>query len=161
MNVIPNKECILIIHKFELNCIFRIKSDSSSAEFARYGVIWQDPWHLANSAEDESDLIRNIQFNSNLRIINMHSLFGITFILYLLKLSAGKGFCRAIFSVCYNISPPNFAILLILRSSLYNCNKTFRSSCLDPRIVYNANSLTNFNYNIVIHHNELFCDLIG
>ena len=34
MNVIPNKECILIIHKFELNCIFRIKSDSSSAEFA-------------------------------------------------------------------------------------------------------------------------------
>ena len=36
MNVIPNKECILIIHKFELDCIFRIKSDSSSAEFARY-----------------------------------------------------------------------------------------------------------------------------
>ena len=36
MNVIPNKECILIIHKFELNCIFRIKSDSSSAELARY-----------------------------------------------------------------------------------------------------------------------------
>ena len=39
MSVIPNKECMLIIHKFELNCIFRIKSDSSSAEFARYGVI--------------------------------------------------------------------------------------------------------------------------
>ena len=58
MNVTPNKECILIIHKFELNCIFRIKSDLSSAEFARYD--------LANSAEDESDLIRNIQFNSNL-----------------------------------------------------------------------------------------------
>ena len=31
MNVIPNKECILIIHKFELDGIFRIKSDSSSA----------------------------------------------------------------------------------------------------------------------------------
>ena len=30
---------MLTIHKFELNCIFRIKSDSSSAEFARYGVI--------------------------------------------------------------------------------------------------------------------------
>ena len=40
MNVIPNKECISIIHKSELNCIFRIKSDSSSAEFARYGVIF-------------------------------------------------------------------------------------------------------------------------
>ena len=49
--------------------------------------------YLANSAEDESDLIQNIQFNSNLCIINMHSLFGITFILNLLKLSAGKGFC--------------------------------------------------------------------
>ena len=48
--------------------------------------------YLANSAEDESDLIRNIQFNSNLCIVYMHSLFGITFILYLLKLSAGKGF---------------------------------------------------------------------
>ena len=39
MNVIPNKECILIIHKFELNCIFRIKSDSSSTEFARYHIL--------------------------------------------------------------------------------------------------------------------------
>ena len=37
--------------------------------------------YLANSAKDESDLIRNIQFNSNLCIINMHFLFGITFIL--------------------------------------------------------------------------------
>ena len=71
--------------KLELDCIFRIKPDSSSAEFARYGVI--------NSAEDESDLIGTLQFDSNLCIINMHSLFGITFILYLLKLSAGKGFC--------------------------------------------------------------------
>ena len=67
MKVIPNKECVLIIHKFELNCIFRIKLHIS---------------YLANSAEDESDLIRNIQFNSNLCIINMHSLFGITIILY-------------------------------------------------------------------------------
>ena len=49
MNVILNKECILIIHKFELiiyllyvlyDCVFRIKSDSSSAEFARYGVLF-------------------------------------------------------------------------------------------------------------------------
>ena len=67
MNVIPNKECIIIIHKFELNCMFRIKSDSSSAEFARYGVIFTNV----------------IPFNSNLCIINMHSLFGITFMLYL------------------------------------------------------------------------------
>ena len=37
--------------------------------------------YLANSAEDESNLMRNIQFNSNLCKINMHSLFGITFIL--------------------------------------------------------------------------------
>ena len=43
---------------------------------------------FANSAEDESNLIQNIKFNSNLCIINMDSLFGITFILYLLKLSA-------------------------------------------------------------------------
>ena len=43
--------------------------------FARFGVI--------NSAEDESDLIRYIQFNSNLCISNMHCLFGITFILYI------------------------------------------------------------------------------
>ena len=43
-------------------------------------------------AEDESDLIRNIQFKSNVCIINTHSLFGITFILHLLKLSAGKGY---------------------------------------------------------------------
>ena len=71
MNVIPNKECILIVQKFELNCIFRIKSDS-----------FLDL--------NESDLIRNMQFNSNLCIINMHSSFGITFILYLLELSAGK-----------------------------------------------------------------------
>ena len=73
MNVIPNKECILIIHKFALNCIFRIKSDSSSAEFARYGVInsaEDESYLIANSAEDESDLIRNIQFNSNLCISN-------------------------------------------------------------------------------------------
>ena len=76
MKVIPNKECILIIHKFELNCIFRIKSDSSSAEFARYDIC---------------NLIRNIQFNSNLCIISTHSLFGITFILYWPKLSAGRG----------------------------------------------------------------------
>ena len=107
MNVMPNKECILIIHKFEVNCIFRIKSDSSSAEFARYGVIFTSAInsksnlndglkagrelrlfsyncssltafsplfrldfkliahvnitpYLANSAEDESDMIRNI-----------------------------------------------------------------------------------------------------
>ena len=33
MNVIPKKECILIVHKFELNCIFRIKSDSSPADY--------------------------------------------------------------------------------------------------------------------------------
>ena len=57
---------MLTIHKFELNCIFRIQSDSSSAEFITP--------YLANSAEDESDLIRNIQFNSNLCIVNMHSL---------------------------------------------------------------------------------------
>ena len=46
MNVIPNKECILIIHKFELNSIFRIKSDSSLAEFARYGVIFTSAINL-------------------------------------------------------------------------------------------------------------------
>ena len=42
MDVIPNKECILVIHSFELNCMTPC---------------------LANSAEDESDLTRNIQFN--------------------------------------------------------------------------------------------------
>ena len=64
MNIIPNKECILIIHKIKLNCIFRIESNSSSAEFARYGVERQRSTpYLANSVEDESDLIRNIQFN--------------------------------------------------------------------------------------------------
>ena len=56
MNVIPNKECILIIHKFELNGIAFVNITP----------------YRANSAEDESDLIRNIQFNSNLCIINMH-----------------------------------------------------------------------------------------
>ena len=55
MNVIPNKECILIIHKLELNCIFRIKSDSSSAEFARYGVMFTSAIRLFNS----KPLIRN------------------------------------------------------------------------------------------------------
>ena len=54
MNVIPNKECILIIHKFELIALVNITL------------------YLANSAEDESDLIRNIQFNLNLRIININ-----------------------------------------------------------------------------------------
>ena len=46
MSVIPNKKCILIIHKFELNCIFRIKSDSCLAEFARYGVIFTSAINL-------------------------------------------------------------------------------------------------------------------
>ena len=46
MNVILNKECILIIHKFELNCTFRIKSDSSSAELARYGVVFTSAINL-------------------------------------------------------------------------------------------------------------------
>ena len=63
MNVIPNKEYMLIIHKFELNCIFRIKSDSSSAEFARYKLCCKLCLQDANAAEDEFDLIRNIQFN--------------------------------------------------------------------------------------------------
>ena len=41
--------------------------------------------YLANSAENESDLILNIQLNSNLctYIINMHSLFGITCIYFI------------------------------------------------------------------------------
>ena len=42
MNVIPNKECILIIHKLELN--------------NRIALVNITPY-LANSAEDESDLI--------------------------------------------------------------------------------------------------------
>ena len=40
-----------------------------------------------------TNLIRNIQFYSNLYIIYVHSIFGITFILYLLKSSARKGLC--------------------------------------------------------------------
>ena len=48
---------------------------------------------LQNTAEDESDLIRNIQFflQNVCKCVNiLHSLFGITFVLFLLKLSAGK-----------------------------------------------------------------------
>ena len=37
---------------------------------------------------------------------------------------------RTIFSVFYKILPPHFAILLILRASLYNCSKISHSSCL-------------------------------
>ena len=52
--------------------------------------------YLTNTAKDESNLIRNIQFLINC-LINMQSLFGITFVLFLLKLSAGKGFREWIF----------------------------------------------------------------
>ena len=45
---------------------------------------------------------------------------------------------KAIFSVFYNISPPNFAILLILHP-LSSCSKRFRSSCVVRPLVYYAN----------------------
>ena len=49
---------------------------------------------------------------------------------------------RAIFSVFYNISPPNFAILLI-QDPLFSCCKKFHSSCqVRPLLVYYANCLS-------------------
>ena len=74
--VIPNKECILLTQFIE-NCKFRIRFDSYTAD-------------LTNTAEDESNPIRNIPFLINC-VNNMHSLFRITFVLFLLKSSAGKG----------------------------------------------------------------------
>ena len=68
--VILNKECILLTH-FIKNCIFRIRFDSSSAVLVKY---------FMNTAEDKSNLIRNIQFLINC-VNNMHSSFGITFVL--------------------------------------------------------------------------------
>ena len=67
--VIPNKEYILLT-QFIKSCIFRIRFDSSSAVLVRYDT---------NTAEDESYLIRNLQFLIN-RVNNMHSSFGITFV---------------------------------------------------------------------------------
>jgi hypothetical protein len=51
--------------------------------------------------------------------------------------------CKAIFSAFYNISQPNFAILLI-SCALSGCGDLFASSCqLDKKIVYNGNCLLN------------------
>ena len=74
--VIPNKECILLTQLIK-NCKFRVRFDSYTAE-------------LTNTAEGESNLIRNIPFLMNC-VDNMHSLFRITFVSFLLKSSAGKG----------------------------------------------------------------------
>ena len=68
-----------------------------------------------NTAEGESNLIRNIQFLINCAIY-MHSLFGIIFVLFLLKLSAGKG--------CYNYDLPmstKAGIKLTFRNFIYSC----------------------------------------
>ena len=64
MNVIPNKERTLIIHKFELNCIFRIKSDSPSAEFARYGVIFTSAINLKSNLNNGLKAGRELQLFS-------------------------------------------------------------------------------------------------
>ncbi len=40
-------------------------------------------------------------------------------------------FRTAIFSSFYNISRPNFGILLIFKDALSSCGGRFRSSCLD------------------------------
>jgi hypothetical protein len=49
--------------------------------------------------------------------------------------------CNAIFSSFYNISRPNFAILLILVCSFYSCGDLFASPCLVLTLVYNGNCL--------------------
>jgi hypothetical protein len=47
--------------------------------------------------------------------------------------------CKAIFSAFYNISQPNFAILLILvRSFRSSCDDLFASPCLVLKLVYNG-----------------------
>jgi hypothetical protein len=50
--------------------------------------------------------------------------------------------CKAIFSAFYNISQPNFAILLILvLYALSSCGDLFASPCLVLKLVYNMNCL--------------------
>ena len=56
---------------------------------------------------------------------------------------------RAIFSVLYNISSLNFAILLISRP--FSTCKRFRSSCLVRPLIYYANSLLFCPINFFCH----------
>jgi hypothetical protein len=46
--------------------------------------------------------------------------------------------CNAIFSAFYNISQPNFAILLILVCSFGSCGNLFASLYLVLQLVYNG-----------------------
>jgi hypothetical protein len=45
--------------------------------------------------------------------------------------------CKAIFSAFYNISQPNFAILLILVFALSGCGDLFASPCLKMHVEEN------------------------
>ena len=55
------------------------------------------------------------------------------------KVYKTREICTTIFSAFYNISRPNFAILLTLRCSFYSCSDGFSSSCLDQNLVYSRN----------------------
>ena len=85
IKVIPNKECIILTHNLlKLYIYFESKSDSSSEVFCKI-----------SAAEAEWIWFRfEIYSFSRLCVNIMHSLFGITFVLLLLKLSAGKGLSR-------------------------------------------------------------------
>jgi hypothetical protein len=73
--------------------------------------------------------------------------------------------CKAIFSSFYNISQPNFAILLVLVNyALSSCGDLLASPCLVLKLLYNGivySALLILNLEVILKLSQLCCYLIN